>query len=390
MSSPRWSPPPDRLRRADRTAPANGGTYNNPHLHVIRRASSPGSRRDVRRVADRPSPSPFPSRPRPGGEAVVRREPADIVIAERHVTIDLSTSGWRKAAKFSGGQTEIVYVLRDKVTGEYLKVGKTTTSSLIGRFEKYRTEGVRRGMRLEADVYTLAEDPVRTVETFEGEMRRGLMNAGEKLRWDNSLRTRPGKGIPAPANTPFSVEGPPAAAPAGGPAAGAIKPGSTPATSASLGEAGAAETMASPKPGATPASPLAAAAGKELSFGRALLGLAQVAGTLLSAMAAEADFEQEDYVGGTLDTAAATGIIAPAVGEVAAPAAVAWEGIKSYGELAAWEGQCRILAAKFETGQISNSEFEDLARSCPETMIGREEWQRVMRAYVNDEWPGDY
>ncbi len=128
-----------------------------------------------------------------------------------------------------------------------------------------------------------------------------------------------------------------------------------------------------------------------LTFGGALLGLAEIAGTILSAIAAKNDYEQQDYVGASLNTAAAAGIVAPAIGEVAGPAAVAWEGTKSFAELSAWEGQCRILAAKFETDQITKSEFDDLARSCPEIMIGREEWQRVMRAYINDEWPGrDY
>ena len=125
-------------------------------------------------------------------------------------------------------------------------------------------------------------------------------------------------------------------------------------------------------------------------FSAALLGVAEIAGTILSVMVAKTDFEQHDYIGGGLNTAAATGIMAPAVGEVAAPAAAAWESTKAYAELAGWEGQCRILAAKFETGQISDYEFEELARSCPEIMIGREEWQRVMRAWLNGEWPADY
>ena len=145
-----------------------------------------------------------------------------------------------------------------------------------------------------------------------------------------------------------------------------------------------------PASGTAKLGPVAGTPGRGMTLSSALLGLAEIATTILSGIAAKSDFEQHDYVGGGLNTAAAAGIIAPAVGEVAAPLATAWEGTKATAELAGWAGQCRILAAKFETGQITNYEFEQLARSCPEIMIGREETQRVMRAWLNDEWPGDY
>jgi hypothetical protein len=139
----------------------------------------------------------------------------------------------------------------------------------------------------------------------------------------------------------------------------------------------------------------------------AVLGLAkllEIAGTILSAVNAKSDFEHHDYVGGTLNTVAAiggvTGLVLPTAGGlaagvvetggVAAPLAMAWEGTKNVAELAAWQGQCQILVAKFETGQVTNHEVDELLRSCPEMMIGQEETQRVMRAWLNDEWPGDY
>jgi hypothetical protein len=46
-----------------------------------------------------------------------------------------------------------------------------------------------------------------------------------------------------------------------------------------------------------------------------------------------------------------------------------------------------VLVAKFETGTITYAEFDDLIASCPDILIGREETQRVFRAWYNDEWP---
>jgi hypothetical protein len=179
-------------------------------------------------------------------------------------------------------------------------------------------------------------------------------------------------------------------------------PAAPPKTESGLRTAGVADPVAdlsaevhapprvAPASGPAELGPVVSTLDKGMAFSRALLGLAEIAGTILSGIAAISDFEQHDYVGGGLNTAAATGVVAPTVGEVAAPLAIAWENTKNVAELAGWEGQCRVMAADFETGQISNYEFEQLARSCPEIMIGREEWQRVMRAWINDEWPGDY
>jgi hypothetical protein len=120
---------------------------------------------------------------------------------------------------------------------------------------------------------------------------------------------------------------------------------------------------------------------KGASLGEALFGLAEIAGYILFGLQAKSDFEQGDYVGGGLNTAAALG------SEVAAPLAIGYEGTKAAAELSGWEGQCRVLVTKFETCQISDSDLQDLAKSCPPIMIGNEETQRVLNAVLNDEFP---
>ena len=131
--------------------------------------------------------------------AVQRAPLVDIVKSEQHITIDLSAKTWRSVT-FEGGQSQVVYVLRDIATGEVLKVGKTTVSSLEGRFGEYVSAGNKWGRKLAADVYTLRKRPGRTVQVFEKEIRAGLENMGHRLPWDNTdgRLGRKGKGIPAP------------------------------------------------------------------------------------------------------------------------------------------------------------------------------------------------
>jgi hypothetical protein len=136
-----------------------------------------------------------------------------------------------------------------------------------------------------------------------------------------------------------------------------------------------------PTPRTAPVERPPASVPKGASLGEALFGLAEIAGYILFGLQAKSDFEQGDYVGGGLNTAAALG------SEVAAPLAIGYEGTKAAAELAGWEGQCRVLVTKFETCQISDRELQDLAKSCPPIMIGTEEVQRVLNALFNDEFP---
>jgi hypothetical protein len=130
----------------------------------------------------------------------VQRAPLDIVMSGEHVKIDLALKGWRRSLKFKGGQSQIVYILKDGKTGEILKVGKTTVGRLKRRFGEYVRAGNKWGRELAADVYPMRKRPGRKVQVFEKEIRAGLEKAGHRLPWDNTNGRlgRPGKGIPEP------------------------------------------------------------------------------------------------------------------------------------------------------------------------------------------------
>jgi hypothetical protein len=136
----------------------------------------------------------------------IQRAPVDIVRSGQHVSIDLFLKGWRSTG-FKGGQSQVVYILRDSKTGELLKVGKTTVKSLPGRFGEYVTAGNKWGRKITADVYTLRKRPWRTVNAFEKEIRAGLVKTGHRLPWDNTdgRLGRKGKGIPSPQDPELEV-----------------------------------------------------------------------------------------------------------------------------------------------------------------------------------------
>jgi hypothetical protein len=106
-------------------------------------------------------------------------------------TLDLTNSAWRSTRFIKKG---IVYVLKDKNTGECLKVGQTTAKKFVGRFEKYVSAGNRHKRDLVVDVF---EVPLSKRGAFEGQLRR-LFGDFPALPWDNTgLRLgRPGPGIP--------------------------------------------------------------------------------------------------------------------------------------------------------------------------------------------------
>jgi len=141
--------------------------------------------------------------PSPLAAPAIQRGPPRIVISKQHIEIDLTNSAWRKALEFEGGQTQIVYVLRDATTGEFLKVGKTTVDDIAGRFGEYVAAGNKWSRKLAADVWTIRARSKTNVEAFEKEMRAGLESAGARLPWDNTRvpgkgprQGRPGQGIP--------------------------------------------------------------------------------------------------------------------------------------------------------------------------------------------------
>ena len=122
----------------------------------------------------------------------VAKNQSQIVISRGMKTVDL-TGKWRKTAVKPGG---IVYVLRDKTTGELLKVGQTTAGNFVERFDKYATVGRRTGRKLEVDLFEVAYEGRGRLE---GQIRRQLgIVEGVPLPWDNTGTRlgRPGLGIP--------------------------------------------------------------------------------------------------------------------------------------------------------------------------------------------------
>jgi len=130
--------------------------------------------------------------PSPLAAPAIQRGPPTIVISKQHIAIDLTNSAWRQALEFEGGQTQIVYVLRDATTGEFLKVGKTTVGEIADRFGEYVAAGNKWSRKLAADAWTIRARSKTNVEAFEREMRAGLESAGARLPWDNTRV--PGKG----------------------------------------------------------------------------------------------------------------------------------------------------------------------------------------------------
>ena len=141
--------------------------------------------------------------PSPLAAPAIQRGPPTIAISKQHIEIDLTNSAWRKTLEFEGGQTQIVYVLRDATTGELLKVGKTTVGEIADRFGEYVAAGNKWSRKLAADAWTIRARSKTNVEAFEKEMRAGLESAGARLPWDNTRvpgkgprLDRPGQGIP--------------------------------------------------------------------------------------------------------------------------------------------------------------------------------------------------
>jgi hypothetical protein len=143
------------------------------------------------------------STPSPLAAPAIQRGPPKIAISKQHIEIDLTNSAWRKTLEFEGGQTQIVYVLRDATTGEFLKVGKTTVGEIADRFGEYVAAGNKWSRKLAADAWTIRARSKTNVEAFEKEVRAGLEGAGARLPWDNTRVPgkgprlgRPGQGIP--------------------------------------------------------------------------------------------------------------------------------------------------------------------------------------------------
>ena len=131
--------------------------------------------------------------------------PGDLIPSVKEFFVDLADSKWRSKLFFGGEESEIVYILRDGASGEYLKVGKTTVTEIFGRFGQYTTAGNKWGRKLVVQCWRYAARAGESAEEFEAGVRATLEGAGEKLPWDNTpvsgrgpRLNRSGQGIPMP------------------------------------------------------------------------------------------------------------------------------------------------------------------------------------------------
>lgn len=110
--------------------------------------------------------------------------------------------------KFKNQNYSALYILKDKVTGQLLKAGKTTAAKMEGRLEKYATASAKTGRTLEVEVVTFRPDDV-TTETVEKALRDKLSKLGHELPWDNTNRRlkRPGSGTPGILSSKMRKEG---------------------------------------------------------------------------------------------------------------------------------------------------------------------------------------
>lgn len=101
-----------------------------------------------------------------------------------------------------------VYVLRDKATGEVLKVGKTSGGvNIYERFNKYRRKSQEFGYKIEAEFWEVGTE--RQALDLEGQIRRQLKAEGNRLPWDKAAN--PGRndlGLPweRSGGTPFEID----------------------------------------------------------------------------------------------------------------------------------------------------------------------------------------
>ncbi|QDT78565.1 hypothetical protein Mal35_20140 [Gimesia maris] len=136
-----------------------------------------------------------------GGPAVLQ--------ASKMEALRLSASNWRKTTQFADGDN-LVYILGDADTGDYLKVGKTSSELnkvgnapvFHGRFSPYAKAGRRTNRNLELDIWSFGKSDQFTAELIESQIRTTLINQGHALPWDNAIINgvkrlgRDGPGVP--------------------------------------------------------------------------------------------------------------------------------------------------------------------------------------------------
>lgn len=103
-----------------------------------------------------------------------------------------------------------VYVLRDRITGEPLKVGKTTGGvNIYERMNKYRRKSQQWGFQIEAEYWKVGNS--REALDLETEIRRAFERFGFSIKWDKMAahnRGLPWRGLPWERSTdvPYELE----------------------------------------------------------------------------------------------------------------------------------------------------------------------------------------
>jgi RHS repeat-associated protein len=103
-----------------------------------------------------------------------------------------------------------VYMLRDKTTGNFLKVGKTSGgTNIYERFNKYRRKAIERGEKIEVEFWEVENS--RKALDLETQIRKNLKDSGFSLDWDKAIKehkTVDWLGLPweRKVNTPFEVQ----------------------------------------------------------------------------------------------------------------------------------------------------------------------------------------
>src|SRR5207253_9980777 len=90
-------------------------------------------------------------------------------------------------------------ILRDKKTGEILKVGKSEVGTIeTSRFEKYGLTAEKTGMELEMEIYTVPKEEGVTFQQPEKDLRAKLEQEGHEMPWDQTEQRlgREGPGVP--------------------------------------------------------------------------------------------------------------------------------------------------------------------------------------------------
>jgi hypothetical protein len=112
--------------------------------------------------------------------------------------VDVHEGKWQ-GTTFDNPDDGIVYILRDKETGEILKVGKSEVRTIeTSRFEKYEGAAGKTQRELEMEIYTVPKEEGVTFQQSEKDLRTKLEQEGHDMPWDQTDQRlgREGPGVP--------------------------------------------------------------------------------------------------------------------------------------------------------------------------------------------------